>query len=84
MYNTKCYLDKMLLYEMLPRQNVTIRKCTIQNVSDPYNLSLKYLGCRPSGSIGIGIGNLSLLQGLNSFLIKKNQIFKNFFLPGIP
>ena len=24
-----------VLYEMLPRQNVTIRKCTIQNVTDP-------------------------------------------------
>ena len=27
---TKCYL-----YEMLPRRNVTIRKCTIRNVTDP-------------------------------------------------
>jgi len=24
-----------VLYEMLPRPNVTIRKCTIQNVTDP-------------------------------------------------
>ena len=24
-----------VLYEMLSRQNVTIRKCTIQNVTDP-------------------------------------------------
>ena len=27
---TKCYL-----YEMLPRRNVTIRKCTKRNVTDP-------------------------------------------------
>ena len=27
-----------VLYEMLPRQNVTIRKCTIQNVTDPHLL----------------------------------------------
>ena len=42
----KCYLDKCnlyemlhiqsLLYEMLPRPNVTIRKFTIQNVTDPF------------------------------------------------
>ena len=37
---TKCNQYKMLpiqsvLYEMLPRQNVTIRKCTIRNVTDP-------------------------------------------------
>ena len=25
-----------VLYEMLPRRNVTIRKCTIRNVTDPY------------------------------------------------
>ena len=24
-----------VLYEMLPRPNVTIQKCTIQNVTDP-------------------------------------------------
>ena len=28
---TKCYQ-----YEMLPRRNVTIRKCTIRNVTDPW------------------------------------------------
>ena len=28
-------LTKCNLYEMLPRQNVSIRKCTIQNVTDP-------------------------------------------------
>ena len=27
---TKCFL-----YEMLPRRNVTIRKCTLRNVTDP-------------------------------------------------
>ena len=27
-----------VLYEMLPSQNVTIRKCTIQNVTDPHLL----------------------------------------------
>ena len=37
---TKCNLYKMLpiqsvLYENEPRQNVTIRKCNIQNVTDP-------------------------------------------------
>ena len=37
---TKCYLYEMLpiqsvRYEMLPRRNVTIRKCTIRNVTDP-------------------------------------------------
>ena len=25
-----------VLYEMLPRRNVTIRKCTIRNVTDPH------------------------------------------------
>ena len=25
-----------VLYEMLPRRNVTIRKCTIRNVTDPF------------------------------------------------
>ena len=29
-----------VLYEMLPRQNVTIRKCTIQNVTDPMGVHL--------------------------------------------
>ena len=35
-----------VLYEMLPRRNVTIRKCTIRNVTDPYNSSCHkiYLG----------------------------------------
>ena len=39
---TKCYL-----YEMLPIRNVTIRKCTIRNVTDPileknyFQISLK-------------------------------------------
>ena len=29
---TKCYL-----YKMLPIPNVTIRNCTIRNVTDPFN-----------------------------------------------
>ena len=36
---TKCYLDEMLLYEMLPRRNITIRKCTIRNVTDPIGIN---------------------------------------------
>jgi len=32
-----------VLYEMLPRQNVTIRKCTIQNVTDPYLITVTCL-----------------------------------------
>ena len=37
---TKCNLYEMLpiqsvLYEMLPSPSVTIRKCTMQNVTDP-------------------------------------------------
>ena len=44
---TKCYIDEMLpiqsvLYEMLPRPNVTIRKCNIQNVTDPKILLMVY------------------------------------------
>ena len=33
-----------VLYEMLPRRNVTIRKCTIRNVTDPF-LSLGLFFC---------------------------------------
>ena len=32
-----------VLYEMLPRRNVTIRKCTIRNVTDPINLPFDHL-----------------------------------------
>ena len=30
-----------VLYKMLPRRNVTIRKCTIRNVTDPVRQSMK-------------------------------------------
>ena len=32
----KVILTNCNLYEMLPRHNVTKRKCTMQNVTDPF------------------------------------------------
>ena len=71
-----CLLDRCKGIESLPQTlifYIFATKCrrslifqTI-NSARAYNLSLKYLRCRPSGSIDLGFGNLSLLQGLNSF-----------------
>ena len=53
---TKCYL-----YEMLPRRNVTIRKCTIRNVTDPETSEVSFYVGNPVYEIVIQISETTVL-----------------------